>query len=362
VKPPLFITTALGSVALSLSVTAAWAQGVPVPPPATASEAPAAKTETRAATTETRAAGATTRETTEAAGSLETSLPEDARANYESAMWLWEAADYNGALLKFQLVYARSGDPRLLWNLAVCEKALRHYAKALPLVRRYLDEAGAKLTDAERQEATDFATTIEGFVGPVRIESDQASAKLFVDGEEVGKTPLKEPLLLDMGDHKLTLRKHGFKEISATVRVLGPESRDRVFLAMERDIPAATLEVRAGRGQWISVDDSEVGRDRWEGLVSPGRHRIRVTGVDCKPQDVEADLSNGGHTSVWVTARPLLPSEKGYLWPLVGVLAGVTGVIGVVSYYALKPHDTRNSPKELGTLDTIEVGLVRGGN
>lgn len=277
-------------------------------------------------------------------------------------MWLWEAGDFSGARLKFQVVYARSGDPRLLWNLAVCEKALRRYAKALPLVKQYLEKAGSRLSAVERQEATDFLATIEGFVGPVRVESDQASARIFVDDEEVGRTPLKEPLLLDMGDHRITLKKRGYKDTSTTIRVLGTDARDRVYLQLERDIPAATLEVHAGRGQWIAIDGNEVGRDRWEGLVSPGLHRIRITGTDCKPQEATADLTNGGHTSVWVEARPLVPAEKGYLWPLVGVLVSVTAVVGVVTYYGLKPDDTRAAQKESGILDTIEVGLVRGGS
>jgi hypothetical protein len=275
-------------------------------------------------------------------------------------MMLWEDEDYRGALLKFQLVFAKTGDPRLLWNLAVCEKALRHYAKALPLVRRYLKDAEAQIADDQRQEALALAQAIESFVGPVRVESDQAGAIIYVDDEEAGKTPLKTPLLLDMGDRKITLRKRGFKEASTVLRVLG-KGEERVRLHLERDIPAATLEVRAGTGQWIWIDGSEVGKDRWEGLVSPGVHQIRVTGTGYKTQNVEADLSNGGHTSVWIAARPLDPAEKGYLLPLVGALVTVTAVVGVVAYYGLKPGKTRATPQETGLLDNIEVGFVRKG-
>jgi hypothetical protein len=290
-----------------------------------------------------------------------TPLPPEALSDSESAMMLWEDQDYLGAQLKYQLVYEKTHDPRVLWNLAVCEKALRHYAKALPLVRRYLKDAAAQITDEQRQEALELAQAIESFVGPVRIESDQRAATIYVDGEEVGKTPLKEPLYLDMGDRKITLRKRGFKEATNVLRVLGQKHEERVFVRLERDIPAATLEVRAGKGQWIWIDGSEVGRDRWEGLVSPSVHRIRVTGAGYKTQEVEADLSNGGHASVWVTPRPLDPAEKGYLWPLIGALATVTAVAGVVAYYGLKPSTTRATQPEVGQLDNIGVGFVRKG-
>jgi hypothetical protein len=245
--------------------------------------------------------------------------------------------------------------------LAVCEKALRHYGKALLLVRRYLADAATLITKEQKDEALELVGAIENFVGPVRVESDQAGATIFVDGEEVGRTPLKEPLILDMGDREIKLRKRGFKEATTVRRVLGKKLEERVVLRLERDIPAATLEVRAGKNQWIWLDGSEVGKDRWEGLVSPGIHHVRVTGTGYKTQDLEVDLSNGGHTSVWVAARPLDPAEKGYLWPLVGALATVTAVVGVVAYYGLKPSTTRATPPESGQLDNIGVGFVRGG-
>jgi hypothetical protein len=289
------------------------------------------------------------------------SLPKEAAEDFESAMFLWEDQDYRGAQLKFQLVYAKTGDPRLLWNLAVCEKALRHYAKALPLVKRYLTDAEALITKEQKDEALELARAIENFVSPVQIETAEAGAIISVDGEEMGKTPLKEPLILDMGDRKITLRKRGFKEATTLIRVLGQKQKEHVVLNLERDIPAATLEVRAGKGQWITVDDNEVGKDRWEGLVSPGFHHVRVTGTGYKTQTVEVDLSNGGRTSVWVTPRPLDPAEKGYLWPLVGALATVTAVVGVVAYYGLKPTNTRANVVETGQLDNLGVGFVHRG-
>lgn len=292
---------------------------------------------------------------------LRDTLTEASLADYESAMMLWEDGDFRGAKLKFQLVHEKSGDPRLLWNIAVCEKALRHYAKALPLVRQYLTEAQPWLTDEERAEAEALARAIENFVGPVVITTSQSSASIFVDDELIGKSPLKKPVLLDMGDHTVTVRKHGFKEGSAHIRVLGPTPQQSLTVGLERDIPAATLEVRAGSGQWIWIDGSEVGKDRWEGLVSPGIHQIRVTGVGYKTQDVKADLTSGGHATVWVTPRPLDPSEKGYLWPLVGVLTGMTAIAAVVAYYGLRPSETRAQVPESGRLGEIQVSFVRGG-
>jgi hypothetical protein len=292
---------------------------------------------------------------------IQASLPEAAQPDFAAAMMLFDAGDYAGALLKFQLAYDKSSDARLLWDLAVCEHSLRHYARALPLVHRYLAEAKSMITDAERDEAEALATAIAKFVGPIHIESDQNGATVLVDDVKVGKTPLSDAVLVDMGERKVTLRKHGYKEAMTTVRVLGPESEQHVVLRLERDMPAATLEVVAGTGQWIAVDDGTVGRDRWEGLVSPGQHVITVSGAGYKPKEVQADLSNGGHVTIWVVAQPLAASEKSNRWPLVAVLGSATAVIAIVAYYGLRSSETRAPVQLHGKLDDVSGGFsVKG--
>ena len=84
---------------------------------------------------------------------LSDALPTDAKADYDSAKLLYNDGDFNGALLKFSLAYKKSGDPRLLWNMAACEKSLRHYARALRLVRAYASDPSGRVSESERAEA-----------------------------------------------------------------------------------------------------------------------------------------------------------------------------------------------------------------
>jgi len=291
-------------------------------------------------------------------GDLQASLPESARADYDVAMMLFDAGDYAGARLKFQLAYDESHDARLLWDLAVCENSLRHYALALPLVRRFLAAAAGSITPVERDEAEALIRVISNFVGPLRIEGDPPGASVFVDEVKIGRTPLRGPVLVDMGDRKVALRKRGYKEATAQIRVLGPSDEQVVKLLLERDIPAATLEVIAGAGQWIAVDDGMVGRDKWEGLVSPGKHVIKVAGAGYKPKEVQADLSSGGRATIWVTAQPLEPSDRSSRWPLVAILGSATALIAVVAYYGLRPSETRASSPTHGSLGDISVGMT----
>lgn len=286
--------------------------------------------------------------------SLEAALPTAAKPHFAAAMLLFEAADYRGALLKFQLAYDLSQDPRLLWDIAICEKALGHYARALPLVRRYLTEAAALISDTHRSDAAELADLIANFVGPVRIDCSQAGATVYVDEEEIGKTPLTNPTPFDMGNHKITVRKRGFREVAKSVRVLGPGPEQTLYFRLERDLPAATLEISAGHDQTITLDGLVVGHNRWEGLVSPTKHVVKVSGAGYKPKEVQTDLTDGRRVSIWVVAQPLEPTDRSNHWPLIAVIGSVTAVVAIVAYYGLRDQPRAHSSLE-GSLGTFSV-------
>ena len=69
-----------------------------------------------------------------------------AKADFEAAKVLANDGDYVGALIKFQSSYDGSKDARVLWNVAFCQKNLRHYSKVVVTLKRYLSEGGALLS------------------------------------------------------------------------------------------------------------------------------------------------------------------------------------------------------------------------
>src|SRR5258708_4144401 len=69
---------------------------------------------------------------------LSQALTGQAKADFESGKLLAADGDFAGALIKFQSAYDQSKDPRLLWNAAFCQKNLRHYAKVIATLKRYL--------------------------------------------------------------------------------------------------------------------------------------------------------------------------------------------------------------------------------
>src|SRR5690349_21388989 len=90
-------------------------------------------------------------------------------SDYNAGLVAYQDKDYAGALLTFQSTYNTARDPSLLWNMATCEKELRHYAAVLELVRRYEAESGSALSGARREEADRFLEAVSEYVGELTV-------------------------------------------------------------------------------------------------------------------------------------------------------------------------------------------------
>jgi len=145
-------------------------------------------------------------------------LTGEAKALYEIGKSSLDAGDVPGALGRFTRAFEMSNDPRLLWNMAACEAGLKHYARAMTLVDRYLGESGALLTDKDRQQAARFRTAAKPLVATVALTSSSNPMKVTVDGEAV---PFSSFLYLDPGKRRVAFSKAGYRGIVRVETVTG---------------------------------------------------------------------------------------------------------------------------------------------
>ena len=96
----------------------------------------------------------------------------------QSGKVLFTDGDYAGSLVKFSSAFDVSKDPRLLWNMAACEKNLRHYAKALKLVRQYVADGDKVLADQDKQEAGELIKVMEPFTAKLKVTVDEPDAEV----------------------------------------------------------------------------------------------------------------------------------------------------------------------------------------
>jgi hypothetical protein len=265
--------------------------------------------------------------------------------------------DFTAALLKFQRAYDLSKDGRLLWNMAVCEKNLRHYARSLRLVERYQQEARALMTEQDRREASDLLEAISSFVGRLWVTVDVPGATVSIDDESVGTAPLAEAVQADIGPRKLRVSMPGYLDHSETLQVAGKIDA-RVLIKLERETHEGRISVMTQAGAGIYLDGQAMGVGQWSGTVPSGGHMLRVQATGKRTYQSEVLVRDKEAREVSVTLDPESAGPSTMTWVLLTGGAVLVAGAAVGSYFLFKPKDEAAPPPVLGTMQPGSVPLA----
>ena len=80
---------------------------------------------------------------------LREQLPPEAQKHWDTALALYQRNQWDGARTSFNAAYEASKNPRVLFNVAVCDKNLNKFARAIEIFKRELVEGAGQLTPDE---------------------------------------------------------------------------------------------------------------------------------------------------------------------------------------------------------------------
>jgi hypothetical protein len=289
--------------------------------------------------------------------SLDEVLQGAAKDAYTSAKILFNNGDFEGAAAKYGQAYHLSRDPRLLFNLAICEKNLHHYAHTQSLLLQYEHDVGPRITADDKATVDAALAVIKNLVGTVALTVTEAGATVSVDEQPAGATPLATPLVLDLGKHTLGVTKEGFATAEQTVVVSGG-AQTAIAVALAADTHSAHLLVQAEPEAAITIDGRIAIRGRFDGKVASGVHAVLVTESGKLPYKTEIELKDGEMRSVNVT----LDSEKhGTLWGwIVGGAAVAVAGAAVGGYFLFKTEpQPATPPDQLGSVQLAPLSRRR---
>lgn len=283
--------------------------------------------------------------------SLSESLKDTAKADYESGKVLFTDGDYAGSLVKFSSAFDASKDPRLLWNMAACEKNLRHYSKALKLVRQYVTDGDKVLNDQDKQEANELIKVMEPFTAKLKLSVDEPGSEVTIDDEVIGKSPV-EPLVVDIGTRKLRVHKEEFEDFNKELPV-GGAMEVSVDVKMVKIVHEGRINVKASNDATIAIDDKVVGTGTWSGVLPSGGHTLKVTAPKFRVYQAEVLIQDKQSRDVAVTLEAE-PSKglPAWAWITGGVV--VAGGLAVGGYFIFK-----QDPKYDGPSGNLNPGLVQ---
>jgi hypothetical protein len=248
---------------------------------------------------------------------LSQSLSGPSKADFEAAKLLATDGDFSGALIKFQNAYDTSKDPRLLWNIAFCHKNLRHYAKVISTLQRYVEDGDPILSAKDKQEALDLIALIEPFTTRASFEISESGASVYVDDDLVGSSPLSAPVVLDIGERRVRVTKEGFRVFEKALAI-GGSSEITVDVALEKLVHEGKLIVNAPTNASIFLDNHQVATGKLEQAIVSGGHQIRITAPGMHPFQSEVVIKENETRSLDIVLEALAPAEKPKLRVAVG--------------------------------------------
>lgn len=144
---------------------------------------------------------------------------EAARAHFFRGVKYYEGGDFRWALLEFQRAFDLSGNYRVLYNLARVSEELNTYAEATRAFEEYLRLGGDDIDPRRREEVLRELETLRPKLAHVTITVSPNGASVIVDNRPVGKGPLRDPIVVDAGEHFITVRHPGYVQAEKSIVV-----------------------------------------------------------------------------------------------------------------------------------------------
>lgn len=150
---------------------------------------------------------------------------DQARDRYERALSLYEDGVYDAALVELRRAYELRPSYKLLYNIGQVRLALKDYAGALETYRQYLRDGGGQIPAARVEAVQKEIARLEQRVARLEVQVDVPGAEVAIDDVLVGTTPLAEPVLVNSGVRRVTVRHPDHPPQTARVSIAGGEAQ-----------------------------------------------------------------------------------------------------------------------------------------
>jgi len=176
-------------------------------------------------------------------------------------------------------------------------------AKAYADYTEWLDKYGKSSSPQKIGTARARLKEIEGRTGTLAIDVSEPGANVSVDDHPVGVSPLKAPVRLGAGPHRVSVTKDGFTPWTGAPNVvLGAPATVTVKLEAAASTGKVSVKEKTGKAVTVTVDGKEVGPAPWTGDVEPGDHEIGARSATAAAPAQKVTVVRGKELSVELAA------------------------------------------------------------
>ena len=217
---------------------------------------------------------------------------DEARTQFERGLELYDDGKYEQAAVAFERAFELKPSYKILYNIAQVQNQLGHFAAALEAYARYLAEGGDQVSPDRQREVKAEIERLNSLVGMLVVQSEEDGAAVFVDGRREGETPLPGPVIVDLGEHELVVKRDGAELHRELVTVAGGQ---RVVVDVEAQEQGDVPVVPSGDGT-----DEEGGGRVWTWVFLGTGAAAAITGgviggVSMSKEKSLLDQCEGGH-------------------------------------------------------------------
>jgi len=255
----------------------------------------------------------------------------EARRHFESGAAMFQLENYDGALTEFQESYRLRAVPVVLFNIAQTLKLLFRYAEAVDAYEGYL-RTEERMPADRRAAVRGTVADLRRAIAPVTFDVDVDGTTLRVDGREIGRSPIGEPVRLAAGTRRIEAERDGFVTVRIEIALAGARART-VRIRMPPADTAATLRVRSAvTPATVLIDGLEVGVAPVERSLGPGGHTVEVQADQYETFRREIVLSPRQRRELVADlARSRSLFERWWFWTGVGAVVAAGVIIGIAA-------------------------------
>ncbi len=243
-----------------------------------------------------------------------------AKAAYAAGVQHFKAKRYADAIREFNKAFRVDPNPVLVFNMARAFEELNEYDSAIEFYRRYLEmapDADDAPTVADALRALVLLREREGVTVSVSVTTQPDGARVYVDGREVGTSPLR--LALPVGRHFVAAEREGYTRASREIELVEGKPVDHALTLVPVAEPPRA-ETGGNTTGWVLVG---VGGALLAGAAITGALAL---GKNSELDDLDGDAGNTSRSeydSIQEEGRTLALTTDGLL--LGGAASVLTG-------------------------------------
>jgi hypothetical protein len=155
---------------------------------------------------------------------------EEARDRFQKGVQLFREGSYDAALAEFRKAYEIAPSYRLLYNIAQVQYERHDYVESIRAFRQYLEEGGDEVPSDRRTQVQSEIERLEGLVARLEVTTNVDGAEIKIDDLPVGTSPLRDPVLVNSGQRRVSASKPGYATVTRNLTVAGG---DRTEIGLE---------------------------------------------------------------------------------------------------------------------------------